>query len=149
MAKIADFPDQSSLDSSIDQFVHVSEILTGFSAFDLQGTGLVSTYFLFVNDLQPQELSKLMEIMTDLPQDETKRDGVIRSKVFSEQVLGTLARRLIKLWYLGEWDGADQNKKILSAESYKEGLVWQAIGAHPQGAKQQGFGAWAEPPDQL
>jgi hypothetical protein len=24
--------------------------------------------------------------------------------------------------------------------------VWDAIHAHPQGAKQQGFGAWSEPP---
>jgi hypothetical protein len=27
-----------------------------------------------------------------------------------------------------------------------EGLVWDAIGSHPQGAKQPGYASWALPP---
>ncbi|MDJ0616467.1 MAG: hypothetical protein QNJ63_06910 [Calothrix sp. MO_192.B10] len=140
---------QSGNDSDIQQFVQASEILTGFSAFDLYGTGQVIPYYLFVKELAPQALSQLLVCMENLPQEEEERDFIIRAKVLSDPVLGPLARRLIKLWYLGEWDGANQNQLILSAESYQEGLVWQAIGAHPQGAKQQGFGAWADPPVQL
>jgi len=35
---------------------------------------------------------------------------------------------------------------IVSAESYVNGLVWPAIGSHPMGAKQEGFGTWAFKP---
>ena len=30
--------------------------------------------------------------------------------------------------------------------TYAQGLVWNAIGAHPQGAKMPGYGSWALPP---
>lgn len=35
----------------------------------------------------------------------------------------------------------------VSAAAYTEGLLWRAIGAHPQGAKAPGYGSWAAPPD--
>jgi hypothetical protein len=65
---------------------------------------------------------------------------------------------MIVLWYTGQWvqlprewrgrhgaNAADVDA-ILSAESYSEGLVWDAIGAHPQGAKAPGFATWVTPP---
>ena len=69
-----------------------------------------------------------------------------------------MTRALIQLWYLGQWVPLPEDwrnrfgasrfdvAKIISTRAYKEGLVWDAIGAHPMGAKQQGFGAWAQEP---
>ena len=59
---------------------------------------------------------------------------------------GPLAKALIRLWYLGLWTGADRAERVASPRAYREALVWDAIGAHPMGAKQQGFGAWATRP---
>jgi hypothetical protein len=36
---------------------------------------------------------------------------------------------------------------VVSAAAYTEGLLWRAIGAHPQGAKAPGYGSWAVPPE--
>jgi len=36
--------------------------------------------------------------------------------------------------------------QVVSPQTYRGGLVWIAAGTHPQGAHQQGFGAWALPP---
>ncbi len=46
--------------------------------------------------------------------------------------------------------GAPESAKspfVVSAAAYTEGLMWRAIGAHPSGAKAQGYGSWAAPPD--
>ena len=64
------------------------------------------------------------------------------------------------MWYLGSWfpppeswfaaytkvKQNDSLQRVVSAVTYKEGLVWKAIGAHPPGAKPPGFGSWSKPP---
>ena len=77
-----------------------------------------------------------------------------------------VARTLIQLWYNGTWsplsvgwytanaaripnppDLANLGSTyVVSAQSYIESLVWTAANTHPMGAKQPGFGTWAEPP---
>jgi hypothetical protein len=69
-----------------------------------------------------------------------------------------MARNIIKMWYTGNWAqlpqawrnqhgaGARDVDHVISSQAYQEGLVWRAIGTHPQGAKQPGFGTWALPP---
>jgi hypothetical protein len=49
---------------------------------------------------------------------------------------------MVKMWYLGSWLG-----QVVSADAYKEGLVWPAIGTHPPAAKQPGYASWSLPPD--
>ena len=34
----------------------------------------------------------------------------------------------------------------IDAPSYVQGLMWEAAETHPPGAKQPGYGSWAEPP---
>lgn len=129
----------------VQQFVRVSSALTGFSSFELFGTGQAPAYYEWVNEVAPVALRGIMDALSDLPDGEEARAQVIRARVMSVPALGDTARAIIKLWYLGQWEG-DSNTTILSADAYKEGLVWKAIGAHPQAAKEQGFGAWAFPP---
>jgi hypothetical protein len=62
------------------------------------------------------------------------------------------------MWYCGTWTampdawraayGAsplDVNR-VVSAQAYQAGLQWVAASAHPAGARQQGYGAWATTP---
>ena len=35
---------------------------------------------------------------------------------------------------------------VVSADAYQAGLAWGLAGAHPQGARQPGYGSWALPP---
>jgi hypothetical protein len=85
-------------------------------------------------------------------------DTEIGLRLLDDPDLGPPARNLVVLWYTGQWvqlpgpwrdrHGASalDVDHVLSAESYSEGLVWTAIGAHPQGAKAPGFGTWVAPP---
>lgn len=128
----------------IHAFILASSALTGFSPFELYGTGQAEAYFGFVSELSAFE--SFTSVMSRLPEGGAAQEAFLRREVMDVEGLGQFARSLIKLWYLGQWDGQQGQVQILSAASYREGLVWQAIGAHPQGAKQQGYGAWAMPP---
>lgn len=98
-------------------FLNLSCRLTGFDAATLQGTGLVEAY----HDLVLESLGE--EGLQGLT------DG------------GSGARRLIRLWYTGHWDGA-----MVSAAAYRAGLLWRAIGVSPPGARPPGYGSWSLPP---
>jgi hypothetical protein len=87
------------------------------------------------------------------------RKGQLRREIFGNQMLGPIARNIIKLWYVGIWyqlprvwaeahgsRPADVTRTV-SPEAYVEGLLWPAIGAHPPGAKAPGYGSWASPPE--
>jgi hypothetical protein len=81
--------------------------------------------------------------------------------ILGDAKLGAVARTLILLWYRGTWTALPQEWRsvygaspqdtdhVVSAEAYQAGLQWDAAGAHPAGARQQGYGAWASPPDAL
>ena len=92
------------------------------------------------------------------PVDTDVFDRALRHRIFSDDRLGPVARNVIKLWYSGMWyslppEWTDQygaraagETSTVTAASYQEGLLWQAIGANPPGARAPGYGAWAQPP---
>ncbi len=144
-----------------DGFVALSAALTGYDSAALWATGCLPEYRRQVAAVAgPALMARLdgagMDLATLPPG--PARDGAAREMVLADPDLGALARSLIQLWYLGQWtpmpaDWVERNgarredvARILSPRAYREGLVWDAIGAHPMGAKQQGFGAWAEEP---
>ena len=64
-----------------------------------------------------------------------------------------LAMRIILLWYNGIWtttnwpDNPDiQKTAIVSTEAYMQSLIWRTAETHPAGARQPGYGSWAEKP---
>ncbi|MFO7759514.1 MAG: hypothetical protein R6V26_13750 [Roseovarius sp.] len=144
-----------------DGFATVSAILTGYDGAALRATGCLPEYRRQVAAVAGPALAARMvaegHALAALP-DGSARDAHAREAVFADPDLGPLARSLIQLWYLGQWvpmppdwvarNGAQREDvaHILSPRSYREGLVWDAIGAHPLGAKPQGFGAWAQEP---
>lgn len=146
-----------------EQFLDLSVALTGFTAVELQGTGLVDTYYGLIPSIVGDELFGAFMtrwLYTDErgAGDEELLHDLIRVQILEDPDFGPLARNLAAVWYTGQWNqlpadwrnrhGAWANDQtcIISPAAFAEGLVWKAMGTHPQAAKQPGYGSWALPP---
>jgi hypothetical protein len=72
--------------------------------------------------------------------------------VLNDPTLGPIARSIIKLWLLGAWYNPLKPSaavKVVSAQAYKESLVWRVMQAHPMGYSMFDFGYWAQDPPAL
>jgi hypothetical protein len=82
-------------------------------------------------------------------------------EVLQDATWRPVARRVMILWYCvsrtappDAWHAihgaspADMDH-VVSAEAYQAGLQWVAVGAHPAGAHQQGFGTWTQAPTEV
>lgn len=142
-------------------FARLSAMLTGYDEAALWATGCLPDYRRQVAAVAgPALAARLVAAAHELAklQEGPAHEARTRETVFADPDLGPLARSLIQMWYLGQWmptpsewvarNGARREDvaHILSPRAYREGLVWDAIGAHPLGAKPQGFGAWAQEP---
>jgi hypothetical protein len=141
-----------------DSFVALSAALTAFREAELWGTGQVERYLdeliATVGDAIVARLLTTAEEALRAP-DPT---AALRELVMDDRDLGPVARNVIVLWYLGQWNAlpnAWRNRngasprdvaRVISADAYASGLVWKAIGAHPMGANPPGYGSWANPP---
>jgi hypothetical protein len=132
--------------------------LTGFGRVALLGTGMVDTYLATLEAvLPPKVLDDLLGAYGRLP-DVDGREGALDELILADRKLGPVARNVILLWYCGKWTQLPgpwraaygvsplDVSHVVSGEAYQAGLQWVASGAHPVGARQQGFGAWAVPP---
>lgn len=146
--------------ASLRDFLAVSAALTGFSAAELAGTAMGPIYWAHLVDILGERLAARW---LSVGRDAVHRAGVdvageLDRRLLTDADLGPPARGLILLWYTGQWtqlpgswrqrhgaSPADVDA-VLSADAYTEGLVWKAIGAHPQGAKAPGFATWVAPP---
>ncbi len=145
---------------TVEQFLGLSVALTGFSRVELLGTGMLERYYDTVNlIIGEREMGKLLTQWMEAKERALPGalDEVVRELLLENFRYGPVARRLIRLWYLGAWSQLPQEWRnafgatsydvahIVSPEAYQESLVWTAGEAHPMGAKQQGFGTWAAP----
>ncbi|MCW2835434.1 MAG: hypothetical protein JWN68_3387 [Nocardioides sp.] len=146
-----------------EAFLDLSSTLTGYSRFRLLGTGQVDRYLATSIDAVGDEvLAALLATFTDVHGtaggDEQALDRGLRARILSDDLLGPVARNVIKMWYVGTWYQLPQEwhdlhatrghdtTHVVSPASYTEGLLWPTIGANPPGAKAQGFGSWAAAP---
>jgi hypothetical protein len=158
-------------------FVKLSAALTGFSPVMLQGTGMTQAYLTKLSSAVPSRLidrlfdafEKPLENSTLLaaaagarsaraPSHSTRGDLAV---ILGDPDLGPVARAIAVLWYCGTWtelpdawrarNGAAPAEAagVVSAAAYQAGLQWTVVGAHPAGARQQGFGAWSTEPADL
>jgi hypothetical protein len=130
----------------LERFVALSAELTGFREVDIWGTGQARHHFDLLLAVAGDDLVARL-LHTDA------------ARALADPALGPLARNLIVLWYLGQWDQMPRRWRdrhgaapadtagVASAGAFREGLVWTAIGAHPTGAKPPGYGSWATPPE--
>jgi hypothetical protein len=150
-------------DDPVGDLLAISAPLTGFDRVDLEATGMASVYLAELLDIAGNNsVAELLAAgMMVIERAGPRVDQELRRRVLTDPNVGPLARNLVILWYTGQWaqlpaawrdahgESIRDTDHVVSAEAYKSGLVWTAIGAHPQGARPQGFGAWAEPPPDL
>ena len=151
------------MSDSRSQFLSLSVALTGYNEAELHATGMVETYYDVMTStlggaLVGELLSAWAQVVEWADGDETDVDVLVQQHILADDKLAAMAKNLVTLWYLGQWNqmpGAWRSQygatasdltRVVSAEAYREGLVWPTIGAHPMGAKQQGFGAWSLQP---
>lgn len=132
-------------DYYFDVFMSISEALTGFSANELQSTGLAETYYTHIlGNLQAATFVEFLTISKNVLESSFSEDqlrNAITSEIMVDPGLNDIAGKVITIWYLGTWEGA-----YINDLSYKEGLVWNLMHAHPPGAKQPGYKSWAVKP---
>ncbi|NUR59634.1 MAG: hypothetical protein HOV87_13345 [Catenulispora sp.] len=142
-------------------FTDLSVELTGYDRVELAGTGLIEQHYdTLLRLIGEREAGHLLQAAAEaLDADRKNHNGeALRTRVIESKLYGPVIISLIKLWYLGSWyplpgSYADVNgstagdvEHVVSAQAYREGLVWSAAGAHPMGAKAPGWGSWAEAP---
>ena len=135
----------------LERFVALSAALTGFRAVDIWATGQAQAHLELVLAVAGDAVGA--RLLAADPDDV--------GALLTDPDLGPLARNLIVLWYLGQWDQMprrwrDRNgaspadaAHVASAAAFRAGLVWPAIGAHATSANPTGFGSWAAPPEEL
>jgi hypothetical protein len=142
-----------------ERFLGVSAALTGFGRVQLLGTGMTEGLVEALDAvLPPGVLDELLDAYAALPAG-PDHEAAIADRILADPKLGPVARNLIVLWYCGTWTGLPDEWRsaygttpqdthhVVSAEAYLAGLQWVVAGAHPAGARQQGFGAWAVAPE--
>lgn len=143
----------------LDQLLAVSAALTGYTVAELQATAMGPAYLDQLTAVVGERLlARLLRVAGDAVHRSADVAGELERRVLDDPDLGPPARNLIVLWYTGQWlqlpgswrDRHGANPRdvdgVLSPDAYTEGLVWKAIGAHPQGAKPPGFATWVAPP---
>lgn len=127
-------------------FLKVSAILTGFTETELKATGMLESYYNTirknVNKVDIEfffiDLQKLFSDPKETPQ---SIESTLATQYLPDSAYGGLTKNIIILWYTGNWGG-----DVVSSASYIQGLMWDAAHAHPPGAKQPGYGSWADLP---
>ncbi len=132
-------------DYYFDVFMSISESLTGFSVNELQSTGLAEIYYKYILDqIEVATFTEFLNISKNILENSYSQDqlnNAIAAEIFANPSTEDIANSIITLWYLGTWEGAYVNDL-----SYKEGLVWNVMHAHPPGAKQPGYKSWGVKP---
>jgi hypothetical protein len=146
----------------INKFIDLSTVVTGFSAFKLNGSGQVNEYYNTIvaivgQDTMDDLLSAFETIKRDA-NDENLRDELLRARILSNEKFGPVTRNIIKMWFIGSWYKLSHDWRakygisdkdethVVSANAYKEGLLWPTVGSHPPGAKAPGYGTWEKAP---
>jgi hypothetical protein len=143
----------------LEEFVRISAELTGFTAAELQASGMMRAHF------------EEFRLVLGLPLLAAfLSSGLNTTALLNSRLHGPLARNLIRVWYVGQWkrlpddwlavvsqelsesvrdrfnEFGRNSDRVISSNAYKRGLAWTAIGAHAPGTGHPGFGSWALPP---
>ncbi|MGU7784746.1 hypothetical protein [Burkholderia sp. PU8-34] len=140
-------------------FMKNSSKILEFTLFTLRGTGIGETLCdFFVAKVGGEIFDEWMTNLTAVPADGPDKEQAMR-ELLLHGTYGPLTRNLLNAWYTGTWNHLDPDwckahlpagqsdaDRVISARAYQEALVWPLVGAHPPGAKQQGWAAWSSPP---
>ena len=146
------------------EFLVMSALLTGYGRVQLTGTGLTGAYLRAIDAVLPAGvlddlIGAFGRLLAQPASSGDDGEASMTAAILDDPRLGPVARNIILLWYCGTWTalsedwhaayGASQRDTthVVSAQAYQGGLQWTAAGAHPAGARPQGFGAWTVPPE--
>ncbi|MCG7535687.1 hypothetical protein [Pseudoalteromonas sp. OOF1S-7] len=149
----------------LTDFYRLSATLTGYDEVELQGTGVGPTYCKTLSQWVRQDvIQELYHRAEEIGSLECESNQAqFYDRIWNCAKLGPVARNITKMWYLSIWyqlpadwnalygvDDFSADKKpvedyVISSNAYIQGLVWNALGSHPMGAKQPGYGTWALP----
>lgn len=128
-----------------DVFMAISESLTGFSVNELQSTGLAEIYYQYIlNQIETATFIEFLNVSKNVLESSENKEqlqNAVKAEIITNPATQGIAQSIITLWYLGTWEGTYVNDR-----SYKEGLIWTVMYAHPPGAKQPGFKSWETKP---
>ncbi len=132
--------------SNVKLFLEISAFLTGFSETELKATGMLETYYnTILANTDGNDIDYFFQNVSDILSAPERTDATIEQAIAMQLIPDScysgLAKNIIALWYTGNWVGT-----VVSAASYIQGLMWEAGHTHPPGAKQPGYGSWANPP---
>jgi len=127
-------------------FLQISVWLTGFDEAELQGTGMLETYYETVISKNTASdvryfFDEVAKILAAGKNHEAQIEKSIASNLMPISAYSNLAQNIITMWYTGNWGSG-----VISGQAYVQGLVWDAAETHPPGAKQPGYGSWSMPP---
>ncbi|SKA41077.1 hypothetical protein SAMN04488128_105330 [Chitinophaga eiseniae] len=147
--------------AGLDAFLAISVPLTGYNRVALLATGMAQLYLDAVQRvigaaMTEEYLALTASILKDSGGKEPALDRAIRQQLLASLQYGPITRNIIQLWYWGSWlqlpsawvakygKGIKGNENhFVTPEAYQQGLIWNAMGSHPQGAEQPGFGSWS------
>jgi hypothetical protein len=156
-----------SIDPDLPVFLDLSSKLTGYSEDELEQTGMVETYYCMLMKEEDQDgirafFQKAKQVLssTDVHAEigatfiGLPNGAAGRETPFDQMPYEGLAQRINLMWYTGIWTTMNQKDvkpesertAMISAETYKEGLIWATARTHPAGAKQPGYASWSELP---
>lgn len=127
-------------------FLEVSALLTGFSKTELKATGMQESYYnTILKNVDKENINyfflDVQTLLAEKSHSEQELEDLLASKFMADSAYDGLAKNIIILWYTGNWEN-----EVISSASYIQGLMWNAGHTHPPGAKQPGYGSWAELP---
>lgn len=162
--------------SSIDDFVQMSVLLTGFNesvlAPSLDPIDLKTTIFNYAAAHANPSFDQLVQVFTTLAAGTPVSQMTPQQRQeIGDQLLGingrrqdpnvaATARSVMLAWYLGSWyqpfdntvDGQlvkQGTQTVISDQAYIGGLSWKAMQSHAMGNSTFTFGYWAEEPPPL
>jgi hypothetical protein len=158
-----------SSDQTLTNFVGLSSVLTGYSkdklAPGIDPIGLASEYLgVLQRKTDSQILLQTLAVYQNIaaqaaaqfpnnPVQQAQMEAqLVEKQILADLDMGSLARRIIRLWYLStfyttEPPDPNQDGEVVSMNAYTLGLSWDAFQAHPMGYSEMHFGYWATPPE--
>ncbi|MFI5137523.1 MAG: hypothetical protein ACHQIM_06825 [Sphingobacteriales bacterium] len=133
----------TNVNSEKDLFLKISVALTGFNEAELEGTGMVDTYYQTILENNTADVITYFfrAVETIIEGSNSDEEKAIETLLMPAAAFNGLAQNIITMWYLGNW-----GQNVISGKAYTQGLVWDAAETHPPGAKQPGYGSWSIPP---
>ena len=126
----------------IDRFIQLSKVLTGAPSLD---PAMAEAYLGRLRVEYPAPVTDVLAAFAAIEKDQNPVFEVKR-RIVEDKALGSLAQKIIAIWYTSEFVGADNKPKTGTQAQFYSGLLWQVIGAHAPTNSKLNYGDWRNPP---